>query len=57
MQPYIRQAKQASATTLAAIAEALTACGIATPSGRGAWHPATVRPMREAAQQLQCRRR
>jgi hypothetical protein len=30
------------AVTLADLAEALTARGVATPSGRGAWHPAMV---------------
>jgi len=40
--PVIDQIKAAGARTLAAIAEALTARGIPTPSGRGAWYPATV---------------
>lgn len=40
--PYIEQARKAGAVTLAELATALTARGVATPSGRGAWHPATV---------------
>jgi DNA invertase Pin-like site-specific DNA recombinase len=40
--PYIEQARKAGATTLAELAAALTARGVATPSGRGSWHPATV---------------
>jgi DNA invertase Pin-like site-specific DNA recombinase len=40
--PYIDQARKAGAVTLAELAQALTARGVSTPSGRGAWHPATV---------------
>jgi DNA invertase Pin-like site-specific DNA recombinase len=40
--PYIIAAQKAGATTLAQLAEALTARGVATPSGRGVWHPVTV---------------
>jgi DNA invertase Pin-like site-specific DNA recombinase len=40
--PYIVQARFAGATTLAQVAQALTARGIATPSGSGAWHPVMV---------------
>lgn len=40
--PYIAAARKAGAETLADLAEALTARGVATPSGRGAWYPATV---------------
>jgi DNA invertase Pin-like site-specific DNA recombinase len=40
--PYIAAAKKAGAVTLAEIAEALTARGVATPRGRGAWHPAQI---------------
>ena len=40
--PYIQQAQKAGATSLRAIAEALTARGIPSPSGKGAWHAATV---------------
>jgi DNA invertase Pin-like site-specific DNA recombinase len=40
--PYIAAARKAGAVTLAALAEALTARGVSTPSGRGAWHPAMV---------------
>lgn len=48
--PFIRQAQQAGATTLQAIADAMTARGIPTPGGRGGWHPATVkRVMKRAA--------
>ncbi len=41
--PMIRQAQKAGATTLQAVADAMTARGIPTPGGRGAWHPATVK--------------
>ena len=41
--PFIHQAQKAGATTLQAIADAMTARGIPTPGGRGGWHPATVR--------------
>jgi hypothetical protein len=48
--PMIRQAQKAGATTLQAVAEAMTARGISTPGGRGAWHPITVkRAMKYAA--------
>ncbi len=40
--PYIAAARKAGATTLQQIAEAMTARGVATPSGRGAWTPCTV---------------
>jgi DNA invertase Pin-like site-specific DNA recombinase len=40
--PYIVQARHAGAKTLAQVAQALTARGIATPSGSGAWHPVMV---------------
>jgi len=40
--PYIEQARRAGAVTLSELAEALTARGVATPSGRGVWHPAMV---------------
>lgn len=40
--PLIRQAQQAGAATLQAIANAMTARGIPSPGGRGGWHPATV---------------
>ena len=41
--PFIRQAQAAGATSLHQLATALTARGIPTPSGCGAWHPASVR--------------
>ena len=41
--PYIRQAQAAGATSLHQLAAALRARGIATPSGSGTWHPASVR--------------
>ena len=41
--PLIRQAQKAGATTLQAVADAMTARGIPTPGGRGGWHPATVK--------------
>jgi DNA invertase Pin-like site-specific DNA recombinase len=40
--PYVVQARWAGAATLAQVAQALTARGIRTPSGRGGWHPAQV---------------
>ncbi len=40
--PYLSAARKAGAATLAELAAALTARGVATPSGRGAWHPAQV---------------
>lgn len=41
--PIVRQAQAAGATSLHMIAMALTARGIPTASGVGAWHPAGVR--------------
>jgi len=41
--PYVRQAQAAGATSLHQLAAALMARGIATPSGSGTWHPASVR--------------
>lgn len=38
----IRQAQVAGATSLCQIAAALTARGMPTPSGSGAWHRTTV---------------
>ena len=40
--PYIVAARKAGAATLAELAAALNARGVATPCGRGAWHPAQV---------------
>jgi DNA invertase Pin-like site-specific DNA recombinase len=40
--PYIDAARKAGATTLQQIAEAMTARGVSTPSGRGAWTPCAV---------------
>ena len=40
--PYLVAARHAGAKTLAQVAQALTARGIATPSGNGAWHPVMV---------------
>jgi DNA invertase Pin-like site-specific DNA recombinase len=61
--PYITAARKAGATTLAQLAEALTARGVATPSGRGAWHPVMVSRVlayasgSEAEDELHCRGR
>lgn len=41
--PILASIRAAGVTTLAGICGALTARGIATPSGRGEWHPASVR--------------
>lgn len=40
--PVISELREAGCTSLAQIAAALTARGIASPSGKGGWHPATV---------------
>ena len=40
--PYVIATRKAGAVTLAELAAALTARGIATPSGRMGWHPAQV---------------
>lgn len=40
--PILASIRAAGVTTLEGVATALTARGIPTPSGRGAWHPATV---------------
>ena len=55
LRPVVAEIRAAGVTTLAGIAKALTARGVPTPSGRGAWSPATVlrldraAPAREAA--------
>ena len=38
----IAEVRAAGVATLSGIAKALTARGVPTPSGRGAWSPATV---------------
>jgi hypothetical protein len=43
--PYVLAARKAGAMTLAQLAEALTARGVATPSGRGNWQPTMVNRM------------
>jgi hypothetical protein len=40
--PYIAQATAAGCRTLRAIAEAMQARGIRSPSGATAWYPSTV---------------
>jgi DNA invertase Pin-like site-specific DNA recombinase len=40
--PVIAEVRAAGVATLSGIAKALTARGVPTPSGRGAWSPATV---------------
>ncbi len=47
--PFIRQAQAAGASTLQAVADAMSARGIPTPGGRGGWHPATVARLLKAA--------
>ena len=47
--PVLAEIRGAGVTTLADICHALTARGIPTPSGRGAWHPATVARLERAA--------
>ncbi len=55
LRPVVAEIRAAGVTTLAGIAKALAARGVPTPSGRGAWSPATVlrldraAPAREAA--------
>lgn len=49
--PFVRQAQAAGATSLHQLAAALTARGIPTPSGCGAWHPASVRRVLAYVQQ------
>lgn len=45
----IRQAQKAGATTLQSLADALNARGVPSPSGKGAWYPATVSRVMAAA--------
>jgi hypothetical protein len=40
--PVIAEVRAAGVVTLSGIAKALTARGVPTPSGRGAWSPAAV---------------
>ena len=47
--PFVHAAQKAGANTLQAVADAMTARGIPTPGGRGAWHPATVARVLKAA--------
>jgi DNA invertase Pin-like site-specific DNA recombinase len=47
--PLIEQARAAGVYTLAGIAAALTARGVPSPSGNGAWHPTTVARVIERA--------
>jgi DNA invertase Pin-like site-specific DNA recombinase len=42
LRPVVAEIRAAGVATLAGIAQALTARGVATPSGRGAWSAATV---------------
>jgi DNA invertase Pin-like site-specific DNA recombinase len=42
LRPVIAEVRAAGIATLSGIAKALTARGVPTPSGRGAWSPATV---------------
>lgn len=43
VEPFIRDAQRAGATSLRQLAAALTARGVRTPSGRAVWHAAQVR--------------
>ncbi|HYI82134.1 MAG TPA: recombinase family protein [Acetobacteraceae bacterium] len=47
--PIIAEIRAAGVTTLAGIAKALAARGVPTPSGRGAWSPASVLRLERAA--------
>ena len=47
--PVVAEIRAAGVTTLAGIAKALAARGVPTPSGRGAWSPATVLRLDRAA--------
>ncbi len=49
LRPIIAEVRAAGVTTLAGIARALAARGVPTPSGRGAWSPATVLRLDRAA--------
>jgi DNA invertase Pin-like site-specific DNA recombinase len=49
LRPIIAEVRAAGVTTLAGIARALAARGVPTPSGRGAWSPATVLRLERAA--------
>lgn len=48
--PILAEIRGAGVTTLAGMARALAARGVPTPSGRGAWHPATVARIERATQ-------
>ena len=48
--PVIPEVRAAGVATLSGIAKALTARGVPTPSGRGAWSPATVMRLDRRAQ-------
>ena len=49
LRPVVAEIRAAGVTTLAGIARALAARGVPTPSGRGAWSPATVLRLERAA--------
>jgi len=49
LRPIIAEVRAAGVTTLTGIARALAARGVPTPSGRGAWSPATVLRLERAA--------
>ncbi len=49
LRPVVAEIRAAGVSTLAGIARALAARGVPTPSGRGAWSPATVLRLERAA--------
>ena len=51
----IAEARAAGVATLSGIANALTVRGVPTPSGRGAWSPATVMRLDRRVQAAWCR--
>jgi DNA invertase Pin-like site-specific DNA recombinase len=55
--PLIEQAKAAGVSTLAGIADVLTARGVPPPSGNGGWHPTTVARVIQRARASCSRRR
>lgn len=53
LRPVVADIRSAGVATLAGIARALAARGVPTPSGRGAWSPATVLRLDRAALALE----
>ena len=47
--PIIAEVRASGVATLDGVARALSARGVPTPSGRGAWHPTTVARVEQRA--------